>query len=134
MAHPEHQAYIGASCAHDAGFDTWQTANVLLKLLNNYRNHRETAVGESESEVHASAMTKLASFVNMQGKGTPVQGANEFPGPEDPLWKPFMNILRMNGTEEGLLHLDAPAPVANGDGANAVVDEKETEEGGVMLT
>lgn len=99
--------------------------------MNNYQTHRSAVSGAlSEDAKTLVALQKMVDYINSLGR-RPEQGENSLPEATDPLWIPFKNILRVNGTAEGLLKLDDGAVIVGKPGV--VTEENPAEGGGVLL-
>lgn len=100
--------------------------------MNSYQTHRRMAPGETQADKDMYALEQLIEYVVYLGAGA-VNGENEFPKADDPVWDPFMNILRVNGTSEGLLRLDAVAEVVEKAQGPVIDEERPAQGGGVLI-
>ena len=123
--HPEYQQYSNAiESYHEAGYDAFLTAKVLLKLAGRLvhetvlqevarQNTRQNSVALGEDvEEHTSALMPI-SYMALGSEDNvafmdDVERMPEFWDEGDEMaefWKPYTNRLRLFGTEDGELRL-----------------------------
>jgi DNA polymerase III epsilon subunit-like protein len=102
--HPEHFSGV---LHHNAGYDSFITARVLIKLITNYQNHLKfEKIG---SQGITNARQKMVAFVNQMGTNHEIRalhGDSLVPDFQNNLWNGFKNRLRVNGTVEGIVVLE----------------------------
>ncbi|KAA8907339.1 CAF1 family ribonuclease-domain-containing protein [Sphaerosporella brunnea] len=103
--HIEHQ--LGSSTHHNAGFDSFNTAKVLLKLMTLYQCHLNQAGSGAIAE--QVARTSMVEFLNRMGRINPEQFLHQdilLPPFDSHLWGGLKNHLRVNGTVENVVILE----------------------------
>lgn len=102
---------MGANVDHNAGYDSFVTAKVLLKLITSYQSR----LGEGkEPAAEKKAREGMVEFINLMGQYDPAhsdqaaaQGDELLLPPFDSrVWNGLKNRLRVNGTEECVVVLD----------------------------
>jgi len=102
---------MGANVDHNAGYDSYITAKVLLKLITNY----QTRLGEDQGPAaEEKARESMIEFINLMGQYDPAHSGRAaaqgdellLPPFDSQVWNGLKNLLRVNGTEEGVVVLD----------------------------
>ncbi|RPB13962.1 ribonuclease CAF1 [Morchella conica CCBAS932] len=103
-----HTSYSLRDCAHEAGYDAYITAYVLLKAAGRYNSYLQAFKKEGESNAEEMAAAKLMEHIyytelmseeskHIEDEGfLPPFGKNGFGG----FWASWCNKLRVNGTAE----------------------------------
>lgn len=106
--HVDHQA--GNRIHHNAGFDSLNTAKVLLKLIANY--HSKLLQEGNDAQAEKNARVSLVNFINKMGHYDPdtippeVERDFVLPPFQSRFWAGFINRLRCNGVEPNVMVLD----------------------------
>ena len=104
----DHQA--GNSIHHNAGFDSFNTAKVLLKLIANYRSRLLQEGTHAQAE--KNARLSLIDYINKMGHYDPdtmppdVENDFVLPPFRSRFWAGFVNRLRCNGVEPNVVILE----------------------------
>lgn len=105
--HTGHTRYTVSTHAHEAGYDSFNTARVLLRIVGRYYTYLQECKATKEPNPEGRAALKLMDFIHkpdlfaasMEKLGG---GDSEvmLPSFEGKFWKKFVNRLRVNGTME----------------------------------
>lgn len=104
--HRDHKRYALGDFSHDAGYDSNITARILIRFMGNYQTHLQL-MDDQGSRSQRKAREKVVEFINRGGTfAVDVSESTAIPQFDSPLWLPLINVLRVNGTHEGLIRLE----------------------------
>lgn len=89
--------------AHEAGYDSFNTARVLLRIAGRYYALLQEYKAAKETDAESKAATKLMDFIHRPDPLGVVEsgGGSMLPRFEGNFWGKWVNRLRVNGTVEG---------------------------------
>lgn len=103
-----HTRYSVSNSAHEAGYDSFNTARILLKMTGRYHNYLQRYKKAGDPDPESKAAQGLMEYIHKRDHdaldATPGHVEPEpliLPGFEKTFWKRFVNRLRVNGTAEG---------------------------------
>lgn len=89
--------------AHEAGYDSFNTARVLLRIAGRYHALLQECKVAKETDAESKATAKLMDFIHRPNPLGVVESGEGYilPGFEGQFWRKWVNKLRVNGTVEG---------------------------------
>ncbi|KAL7273652.1 hypothetical protein RUND412_003464 [Rhizina undulata] len=106
--HHSHHGYLTTGQAHEAGYDSYNTARILIKLIGRYCANLEFS---DKQEPEKKKRAREALMKHLDGRRyEPYTTSSTKEPPEfmlipdfgfEPIWGDFVNRLRVNGTMEG---------------------------------
>lgn len=98
-----HTRYIVSMHAHEAGYDSFNTARVLLRIAGRYHALLQECKAAKETDAESKAAAKLMDFIHKPNPLGIVESGegSMLPKFEGRFWKKWVNRLRVNGTAEG---------------------------------
>jgi hypothetical protein len=109
----DHQ--MGSTVHHNAGYDSYNTAKVFLKIMTLYQCHlKQTGSGAIAEQV---ARASMVEFLNRMGRSNPEQFLHQdllLPPFSSHIWNGLKNSIRVNGTMENVVILEEEGGVKLG--------------------
>lgn len=89
--------------AHEAGYDSFNTARVLLRIAGRYYALLQEYKVAKETDAESKAATKLMDFIHRPDPLGVVESGelSMLPRFDGRFWRRWVNRLRVNGTVEG---------------------------------
>jgi len=98
--------YVTSRLAHEAGYDSYNTAQILIRLVGRYQaylnHHLQVQNGDPQSIAIKLLLDYLHGLDRFPLADHRIDIPKRFPSPESGFWRVFNNKLRVNGTLEGL--------------------------------
>ena len=111
--HPKFVKYQEANASHEAGFDSYQTARIMILLSAKLHADERCAAMDPPRQ---KGKNRLSSASKVTADSFPVI----MPSFEDPFWKEYGNRLRVFGTAESFMELspnrEKRLPILTADG------------------
>ncbi|RPB02215.1 ribonuclease CAF1 [Choiromyces venosus 120613-1] len=102
--------YATSRLAHEAGYDSYNTAQILVRLVGRYHAYLTRHLETKSDDPETMAIKKLLDFLHRLDRfplaDHRIDMPKRVPSLDLPFWKDFINKLRVNGTLEGLWLLE----------------------------
>ncbi|KAG0130761.1 ribonuclease H-like domain-containing protein [Tuber indicum] len=98
--------YATSRLAHEAGYDSYNTAQILIRLIGRYQAYLSHHLASENGDPESMAIKHLLDYLHRLDRfplaDHRIDIPKRFPSLESGFWKVFTNKLRVNGTMEGL--------------------------------